>query len=114
MYVLSSWDSTLFVDETLLPGRVLKITLYRPAENRIACLLEDITSVREQETALRRRHEVERKLALIATRLISCTRENIDEIISDSLMQIGRFYDLQRCTICRINREAQRISMTHE
>jgi len=114
MYVLSSWDSTLFVDETLLPGRVLKITLYRPAENRIACLLEDITSVREQETALRRRHEVERKLALIATRLISGTRENLDEIIADALMQIGRFYDLQRCTICRIDEDRGRISMTHE
>ncbi len=114
MYVLSSWDSTLFVDETLLPGRVLKITMYRPAENRIACLLEDITSVREGETALRRRHEVERKLALIATRLISCTRDNLDEIVSDALMQIGKFYRLMRCTICRIDPDAQRISMTHE
>ncbi len=113
-YVLSSWDSTLFVDETLLPGRVLKITLYRPAEHRIACLLEDVTSIRESEVALRRRHEVERRLALIATQLISCTRQNIDGIISDSLMQIGKFYGLMRCTVCRIDAETRRLGMTHE
>jgi len=113
-YVLSSWDSTMFVDDNLLPDRVLKITMYRPAENRIACLFEDISSVREAETALRRRFDVERMLAQIATRLIACTPQNLDQLVMESLVQAGKFYGVTRCSLCRFDEETRRLGMTHE
>ncbi len=114
LYVFSSWDTASFDEEDLLPGKVLHVTLYRPSDRQIACLVEDISSSRAAENQLRRQKEMEKEMSRIATRLIACSAADVDGIITDSLRRIGRFYQASHCLLFAMNHETGHMSVTHE
>ncbi len=114
LYVFSSWDTTAFDEEDLIPGKILRITLYRPSDRQIACLIEDISSSRAAENQLRRQKEMEKEMSRIATRLIACSAGDVDRIVTDSLRRIGRFYHASQCLLLSVNQEAGHASVTHE
>ncbi len=114
LYVLSSEDSTTIVDDILFPGKHVKITIFRPAPALIACLLEDITSLCIAESEVLRRQVMEKELANISTRLILCTRENVNDIVQDALEQVGLFYRADRCYVFTTDKRRKWMSNTHE
>ena len=114
LYVFSSWDTAGFDEEDLLPGKTLHITLYRPSDKQVACLVEDISSSRAAENQLRRQKEMEKEMSRIATRLIACSASDVDGIITDSLRRIGRFYHAAHCLLLSVNQESGHASVSHE
>jgi PAS domain S-box-containing protein len=95
---------------TEIHGRALN----EDGQRRLLAVVRDITNRKEKEHKSEARHQLEVILREIATTLVSCRSEELDDSIKGALGSIGRFTGADRSYLFLFDEDRAYISNTHE
>lgn len=73
----------------------------------------DITELKRAEADIKEQMAFEQLLTRLSITFINVPSENIDRIIDDALEQIGRFFDLDRCSFGNLTSDKKKMQVTH-